>query len=145
MTLTMRRHFMGILHVHAAATAHELQDFDLINQALNWLTETEWSVDMTTSYHGPKVAMLSTQIKKNKLVDAFLSKLKPHHSTLLSELNERLDENNVLHLRLCLESVIGQNVVLAQPQQKIPVIKIRIKLAVYPGQEVQSIAEQVFG
>ena len=45
---------MGILHVHAAATAHELQDIDLVTQALEWLTETEWNVDMTTSYHGPR-------------------------------------------------------------------------------------------
>ena len=63
---------MGILHVHAAATAHELQDIDLVTQALEWLTETEWNVDMTTSYHGPRVAMLSTQIKKNKQIDSFV-------------------------------------------------------------------------
>ena len=101
---------MGILHVHAAATAHELQDIDLVTQALEWLTETEWNVDMTTSYHGPRVAMLSTQIKKNKQVEAFVEKLKPHHATILSELDARLDENNVIHLRLNLESVIGQKV-----------------------------------
>ena len=44
---------MGILHVHAAATAHDLQDIDLVTQALDWLSETEWNVEMTTSYHGP--------------------------------------------------------------------------------------------
>ena len=136
---------MGILHIHAAATAHELQNIDLVNEALEWLTETEWSADVTTSYHGPKVAMLSTQIKKKKEIEAFLLKLKPHHKTLLSELDTRLDENNVVHFRLCLESVIGQGIVLAKPQQKIPVIKVRIKLALYPGQEIQSIAQNVFG
>tara|TARA_B100001079_G_C16292811_1_gene461773 strand:+ start:289 stop:699 length:411 start_codon:yes stop_codon:yes gene_type:complete len=136
---------MGILHVHAAATAHELQDIDLVNQALEWLTETEWDVDMTTSYHGPKVALLSTHIKKKKQVASFMKKLEPHQSYLLSDLDARLDENNVVHLRLCLESVIGQKVVLANPEQKNPVVKIRIKLAVYPGQNVQSIAEEIFG
>ena len=59
---------MGILHVHAAATAHELQDIHLITEALEWFTESEWDVDMTTSYHGPKVAVLTTQIKKNKQI-----------------------------------------------------------------------------
>ncbi|MGB0395082.1 MAG: hypothetical protein ACPGE8_07810, partial [Candidatus Poseidoniaceae archaeon] len=78
---------MGILHVHAAATAHELQDIDLVTQALEWLTETEWNVDMTTSYYGPRVAMLSTQIKKNKQIDSFVEKLQPHHATILSELD----------------------------------------------------------
>ena len=136
---------MGILHVHAAATAHELQDIDLVTQALEWLSETEWNVEMTTSYHGPKVALLSTHIKKNKQLDSFIEKLKPHHSTVLSELDARLDENNVIHLRLCLESIIGQQLVLLEPTQKKPVVKIRIKLAVYPGQNVESIAASIFG
>ena len=136
---------MGILHVHAAATAHELQDIDLVTQALEWLTETVWSVDMTTSYHGPRVAMLSTQIKKNKQIDSFVEKLQPHHATILSELDTRLDENNVIHLRLNLESVIGQMVELISSTDSDPVIKIRIKLAVYPGQEVEAIAADIFG
>ena len=136
---------MGILHVHAAATAHELQDIDLVTQALEWLSETEWNVEMTTSYHGPKVALLSTHIKKNKQLDSFIEKLNPHHSTVLSELGARLDENNVIHLRLCLESIIGQQLVLLEPTQKKPVVKIRIKLAVYPGQNVESIAASIFG
>ena len=136
---------MGILHVHAAATAHELQDIDLVTQALEWLSETEWNVEMTTSYHGPKVALLSTHIKKNKQLDSFIEKLKPHHPTVLSELDARLDENNVIHLRLCLESIIGQQLVLLESRQKKPVVKIRIKLAVYPGQNVESIAASIFG
>ena len=136
---------MGILHVHAAATAHELQDIDLVTQALEWLTETEWNVDMTTSYHGPRVAMLSSQIKKNKQIDSFVEKLQPHHATILSELDARLDENNVIHLRLNLESVIGQMVELISSTDSDPVIKIRIKLAVYPGQEVEAIAADIFG
>ena len=136
---------MGILHVHAAATAHELQDIDLVTQALEWLSETEWNVEMTTSYHGPKVALLSTHIKKNKQLDSFIEKLKPHHPTVLSELDARLDGNNVIHLRLCLESIIGQQLVLLESTQKKPVVKIRIKLAVYPGQNVESIAASIFG
>ena len=136
---------MGILHVHAAATAHELQDIDLVTQALEWLTETDWNVDMTTSYHGPKVAMLSTQIKKNKQLELFTQKLEPHHATLLSELDSRLDENNVLHLRLNLESVLAQEIELTQSSENAPVIKVRIKLAVYPGQDVEAIAAEIFG
>jgi RNA binding exosome subunit len=145
MTLAVQRGFMGILHVHAAATAHELQDIDLVTQALEWLTETEWEVNMTTSYHGPKVAMLSTQIKKNKQLDSFISKLEPHHATILQELDARLDDNNVIHIRLGLESVIQQEVKLIRPSEKDPVIKVRIKLAVYPGQDVELIAGEIFG
>ena len=136
---------MGILHVHAAATAHELQDIHLVTEALEWFTESEWDVDMTTSYHGPKVAMLSTQIKKKKQLDAFLEKIEQHHPMILAELDARMDENNVIHLRFSLESVIGQEVELMQSDEKGPLIKVRIKLAVYPGQDVQSIASDIFG
>jgi RNA binding exosome subunit len=136
---------MGILHVHAAATAHELQDIHLITEALEWFTESEWDVDMTTSYHGPKVAMLTTQIKKNKKIVAFLEKLQPHHPTILAELDKRMDENNVIHLRFSLESMIGQQVEMIQSEIGAPAIKVRIKLAVYPGQEVESIATDIFG
>ena len=136
---------MGILHVHAAATAHELQDIHLITEALEWFTESEWDVDMTTSYHGPKVALLTTQIKKNKKIVVFLEKLQPHHPTILAELDKRMDENNVIHLRFSLESVIGQKVELIQSDITGPLIKVRIKLAVYPGQKVESIATGIFG
>ena len=103
---------MGILRIHAAATAHELQDIGLVNQALEWLTETEWDVDMTTSYHGPKVALFSTQISKKRDVNLFMEKLEPCHKTILAELTQRLDEDNIIHLRLDLESVIGGRLVL---------------------------------
>jgi len=145
MTFALRPNNMGLLHVHAAATAHELQDIDLVTQALEWLTGTDWDVDMTRSYHGPKVAMLSTQIKKNKQLQSFTQKLEPHHATLLSELDSRLDENNVLHLRLNLESVLAQKIELIHSSDNAPVIKVRIKLAVYPGQDVEAIATEIFG
>ena len=89
--------------------------------------------------------MLSTQIKKNKQIESFVEKLRAHHATILSELDARLDENNVIHLRLNLESVIGQMVELISSTDSDPVIKIRIKLAVYPGQEVEAIAADIFG
>jgi len=89
--------------------------------------------------------MLSTQIKKNKKIEAFLEKLQPHHPTILAELDKRMDENNVIHLRFSLESMIGQQVELIQSDIKGPIIKVRIKLAVYPGQKVDSIATDIFG
>ena len=144
MTHAFREQSMGILRIHAAATAHELQDIGLVNQALEWLTETEWDVDMTTSYHGPKVALFSTQISKKRDVNLFMEKLEPCHETILAELTQRLDEDNIIHLRLDLESVIGGRLVLVQSTSSNPVIKIRIKLAVYPGQDVLSIATDLF-
>ena len=136
---------MGILHVNATATAHELQDIDLVTEALQWFTGTEWDVDMTSSYHGPKVALLSTLVQKNKLVSEFVQRLGKNNSRLIREqLEQRMDENNVIHARFDLEKVIGQIVFLTPRDHKGPVIKVRMKLAVYPGQDPTDIAMKIF-
>ena len=135
---------MGILHVNATATAHELQDIDLVTEALQWFTGTEWDVDMTSSYHGPKVALLSTHVQKNKLVSEFLQRLGKDNSKLIQEqLEQRMDENNVIHARFDLENIIGQVVSLTPQDHNGPVIKVRMKVAVYPGQNATEIATQV--
>ena len=135
---------MGILHVNATATAHELQDIDLVTEALQWFTGTEWDVDMTLSYHGPKVALLSTHVQKNKLVSEFVQRLGKDNSKLIQEqLGQRMDENNVIHARFDLENIIGQVVSLTPQDHNGPVIKVRMKVAVYPGQNATEIATQV--
>ena len=136
---------MGILHINAAATAHELQDIDLVTEALEWFTGTEWDVDMTSSYHGPKVALLTTLVQKNKLVSDFIQRLGEDNSNLIKEqLEQRMDENNVIHTRFDLEKMVGQIVSLTPQDHNGPVIKVRMKVAVYPGQDAKDIAMQVF-
>lgn len=136
---------MGILHINATATAHELQDIDLVTEALQWFTGTEWDVDMTSSYHGPKVAVLSTLVQKNKLVSEFIQRLGKENSVLIQEqLEQRMDENNVIHARFDLEKMVGQVVSLTPRDHNGPVIKVRMKVAVYPGQDASEIAMQVF-
>ncbi|MCH1443711.1 MAG: hypothetical protein L7U53_07570 [Candidatus Poseidoniaceae archaeon] len=136
---------MGILHINATATAHELQDIDLVTEALQWFTGTEWDVDMTSSYHGPKVAVLSTLVQKNKLVSEFIQRLGKENSVLIQEqLEQRMDENNVIHARFDLEKMVGQVVSLTPRNHNGPVIKVRLKVAVYPGQDATEIAMQVF-
>ena len=136
---------MGILHINAAATAHELQDIDLVTEALQWFTGTEWDIDMTSSYHGPKVALLGTHVQKNKLVSEFVQRLGKDNSKLIQEqLEQRMDENNVIHARFDLEKIVGQVVSLTPQDHDGPVIKVRMKVAVYPGQDARDIAMQVF-
>ena len=136
---------MGILHINAAATVHELQDINLVTEALEWFTGTEWDVDMTSSYHGPKVALLSTLVQKNKLVSEFIHRLGEDTSKLIrDQLEQRMDENNVIHARFDLEKIVGQVVSLTPQDHNGPVVKVRMKVAVYPGQDVAEIATQVF-
>ena len=136
---------MGILHINAAATVHELQDINLVTEALEWFTGTDWDVDMTSSYHGPKVALLSTLVQKNKLVSEFIQRLGDDASKHIREqLEQRMDESNVIHARFDLEKIVGQAVSLTPQDHNGPVIKVRMKVAVYPGQDVMDIARQVF-
>ena len=136
---------MGILHINATTTVHELQDINLVTEALEWFTGTEWDVDMTSSYHGPKVALLSTLVQKNKLVSEFIQRLGDDTSKHIREqLEQRMDENNVIHARFDLEKIVGQAVSLTSQDHNGPVIKVRMKVAVYPGQDVMDIATQVF-
>ena len=136
---------MGILHINATTTVHELQDINLVTEALEWFTGTEWDVDMTSSYHGPKVALLSTLVQKNKLVSEFIQRLGDDTSKHIREqLEQRMDENNVIHARFDLEKIVGQAVSLTPQDHNGPVIKVRMKVAVYPGQDVMDIARQVF-
>ena len=100
---------------------------------------------MTSSYHGPKVALLNTHIQKNKLVSEFVQRLGEDNSKLIQEqLEQRMDENNVIHARFDLEKIVGQVVSLTPQDHDGPVIKVRMKVAVYPGQDATDIAMQVF-
>ncbi len=136
---------MGILHINATTSVHELQDINLVTEALEWFTGTEWDVDMTSSYHGPKVALLSTLVQKNKLVSEFIQRLGDDASKHIREqLEQRMDESNVIHARFDLEKIVGQAVSLTPQDHNGPVIKVRMKVAVYPGQDVMDIATQVF-
>ncbi len=136
---------MGILHINATTSVHELQDINLVTEALEWFTGTEWDVDMTSSYHGPKVALLSTLVQKNKLVSEFIQRLGDDTSKHIREqLEQRMDETNVIHARFDLEKIVGQAVSLTPQDHNGPVIKVRMKVAVYPGQDVMDIARQVF-
>jgi RNA binding exosome subunit len=100
---------------------------------------------MTSSYHGPKVALLSTLVQKNKLVSEFIHRLGEDTSKLIrDQLDQRMDENNVIHARFDLEKIVGQVVSLTPQDHNGPVVKVRMKVAVYPGQDVTEIATQVF-
>ncbi|MBT3651676.1 MAG: hypothetical protein HN541_00005, partial [Euryarchaeota archaeon] len=57
---------------------------------------------------------------------------------------QRMDENNVIHARFDLEKIVGQVVSLTPQDHEGPVIKVRMKVAVYPGQDASDIAMQVF-
>lgn len=129
---------MGIHHVSCRVTASGVDDTKVIIDSLEWLAggETEIIVDKSTSYHGSKVHLISFKLTKNKQVKQFISKLKAVDTSLISQtIAEKTDENNTLHIRFCLDSLIGEKILITNSTQKS--VKCNIKVEVYPGQTVQ--------
>jgi len=129
---------MGIHHVSCRVTASGVDDTKVIIDSLEWLAggETEIIVDKSTSYHGSKVCLISFKLTKNKQVKQFIGRLKTIDTSLISQnLAEKIDQNNTLHIRLCLDSLIGEKILITNSTQKS--VKCNIKVEVYPGQTVQ--------
>ena len=129
---------MGIHHVSCRVTASGVDDKKVIIDSLEWLAggETEIIVDKSTSYHGSQVHLISFKLTKNKQVKQFISKLKAVDTSLISQtLVEKIDENNTLHIRFCLDTLIGEKILITNSTQKS--VKCNIKVEVYPGQTVE--------
>ena len=129
---------MGIHHVSCRVTASGVDDTGTIIDSLEWLAgdEPEIVVDKSTSYHGSKVYLISFKLTKNKSVKQFINKLKTVDTSLISQtLPEKIDENNTLHIRFCLDSLIEEQILITNSTQKS--VKCNIKIEVYPGQTAE--------
>ena len=125
---------MAIHHINLRTTASAVDNLSAISDAMAWLCgDAELMLtDRTTSYHGSEMFILSAKISKNRAVASFLGKLKQGEiSVLAGDLAKRIDENNTLHFRLCLDSVIDQKISFAESGDKT--VKCSIKIESYPG------------
>ena len=129
---------MGIHHVTCRVTASGVDDTGSIIDSLEWLAgdDAEIIVDKSTSYHGSKIYLISFKLTKNKPVKQFINRLNEVDTSLISQsLAEKIDENNTLHLRFCLDSLIGGQILIVNSTQKS--LKCNIKIEVYPGQTAE--------
>ena len=94
------------------------------------------------SYHGSAIHIVSAKLKRRgqatkSLIRLGLDVLKQ----LKSELSVRMDDENVIHIRLDLLELIAGRVVLASPGER-RTIKGRAKLEVYPGQDAFTLGNE---
>ena len=84
------------------------------------------------------------EITRKKDVRFVISQLgKQWLSDLLKEdILTRIDDKNIIHLRLNLAQLCCGNIELSKPRKREPCIKLKIKLEVYPGQSLNDIAVQ---
>lgn len=120
------------------ATASGVGSTEAIEEALKWLTggNAEISREKVKSYHGARMTMLRAKIDRKKAARESI----PHMGADLlgnlaqcDNLNARIDEENILHIRLSVSALVRGSIELSEGSEEQ--VKGRIKLEVYPGQE----------
>ena len=130
---------MSVHNITWSATASALGSKELIEKSLRWLTgdAAEISHEKVKSYHGAKMMIIHARVQKKKSAKNSLPYM---GSELLEKLADseqlklRIDEDNVLHIRLSLPSLVSGCIVISERLEEQ--VKGRIKLEVYPGQDV---------
>ena len=133
---------MGLHHVSWQSTASGLEDEYIHAAALGWLVgdDEAVSIERMNSYHGYPIHLITAEIKKRGKATKSLSILGVDVlNSLKSELTNRLDENNVIHIRLDLLDLLGGKLTLTSPGDR-PTVKGKAKLEVYPGSEAIDVA-----
>ncbi len=133
---------MGVHHVSWQSTASGLEDEYIHAEALGWLVgdDEAVSIERMNSYHGSPIHLVSAEIKKRGKATKSLSLLGVEVlEELKSELISRLDDNNVIHIRLDLLDLLAGKLTLATPGHR-PTVKGKAKLEVYPGSEAMDVA-----
>jgi RNA binding exosome subunit len=120
------------IHVSAVDNASVLQE------ALQaWVGEVDVERSTFASHAGPTMATLSVNLhRKSDLRNAWSGLSSDALSSLLEDLDGRLDEEGALHFRVGLDDLVAGRVDLAQPGAPRSA-KVRCKVAVYPGQTAE--------
>lgn len=118
----------------------------MIEGALDWLTggHAEISKEKVKSYHGAKMLMIHARIMKKKAAKLSLAHLGVDFLQRLvdkDELLARIDDQNVLHVRLSLSALAKGFIEFSEGLEEQ--VKGRIKLEVYPGQEPVQNAQEI--
>ena len=126
---------MGLHHITWRATGSAVSNTDAIADALAWLIgdEEEVEIDRSTSYHGPELTLITaTTSNKRKAMHSFARLGKKNLEVLTSELEQRMDDENMLHFRLWLNSLINGDVKLVS-ESGTGTVKGQAKFEIYAG------------
>ncbi|HJM40826.1 MAG TPA: RNA-binding domain-containing protein [Candidatus Thalassarchaeaceae archaeon] len=129
---------MAVHNVAWNATSSGVGSIEGIEAALQWLTGggAEITREKVKSYHGARMTLFRAQIKQKKAAKQSICHLGPDLLTELSlspDLGKRIDDGNVLHIRLSISSLVCGSIELSSGSEEQ--VKGRIKLEVYPGQD----------
>ena len=137
---------MGIHHIYCRATASGIDNLSSITDAMTWLCGNEdlIHIDRTTSYHGSEINLITVKLSKNKDIKLMIERLtKEDLSAIASNLDQRIDQDNTLHFRICLNSLIKQKINIINSEKRS--VKCNIKIESYPGQNSLENISRILG
>jgi RNA binding exosome subunit len=133
---------MGVHHISWQSTSSGIEDEYIHAAALAWLIGDEEAVNIERmdSFHGTPIHVITAEIKRRGPATKSLARLGQDTLNLLKdELDQRMDENNVIHIRLDLLDLLSGKITLTVPGER-PTVKGRAKLEVYPGNTSTGVA-----
>ena len=133
---------MGVHHISWLATASGLEDENILAQAMAWLIGDPESVriEKTTSFHGSTVNLVTAELLRKGPATKSLARLGADAiDVILEDLELRIDNDNVLHIRLDVLELLAGRVEVYLPGSRAS-IKGRTKLQVYPGENPHQVA-----
>tara|TARA_Y100001954_G_scaffold19399_2_gene17778 strand:- start:26659 stop:27216 length:558 start_codon:yes stop_codon:yes gene_type:complete len=109
--LTLARHpeVVGLHHITWRATASAVSNVEVLAEAMAWLIGDEEAVelDRSTSYHGPEMTLVkASTANKRRAARSFARLGEANLRQLIDEFDKRVDQHNVLHFRLSMDSLI---------------------------------------
>ncbi len=136
---------MGVHHVTWVCHGSAVSNLDIISDAMHWLSCDSGEIEISkfTSHHGSDQFTLKVKMGKSKKSIQSLVRLGEENLRYLIEtIDDKLTEKNELHLRINLESLVAQNVILSNTAGT-SVVKGVIKFQVYPNQSARTVASEV--
>ncbi|MBT3772727.1 MAG: hypothetical protein HOE92_01945 [Euryarchaeota archaeon] len=114
--------------------------------ALEWLCGTGEFVEIehTKSYHGSDLHIVSANLEKRGMARTAVARLGAETlQDIIDGIGRHIDEETkTIHIRLRLGDLLSGKVVLGEPGEH-RCLKGQIKLQVYPGDDIYSVAEKL--
>ncbi len=145
-----------IYHIILRAFAHATEDVFRVQKALKFLVSSTSVLDrelieelQSEGHHGNPITVLSLQVKRKADCLGFASFVREHFLEkdvvrLRNEMSERLDNDQVFHLRFDKQAAYLQKVRLTDSSNAITV-KVKIKTYPKSREKAGAIVEEFFG
>lgn len=109
LTLALHPKAVGLHHITWRATASAVSNVEVLAEAMAWLIgdDEDVELDHSRSYHGPELTLVkASTANKRRAARSFARLGEDNLRLLIDEFEQRVDEHNVLHFRLSMDSLI---------------------------------------